>query len=59
MKNIYSNQIISNVNELIGTEFPDLKGAKLNLEIKKQVDKFTDFFPGDFDEEEKKFIMDN
>ena len=58
MKNIYSNQIISNVNELIGTEFPDLKGAKLNLEIKKQVDKFTDFFPGDFDEEEKKFIMD-
>ena len=54
MNNKFSTEVISSVNAVIGTEFPDLKGAKLNLEIKNQVEKFTKIFPGDFDDEEKK-----
>ena len=57
MNNKFSTEVISSVNAVIGTEFPDLKGAKLNLEIKNQVEKFTKIFPGDFDDEEKKYIM--
>ena len=57
MNNKFSTEVISSVNAVIGTEFPDLKGAKLNLEIKNQVEKFTKIFPGDFDYEEKKYIM--
>ena len=58
MKNKFFQSNYPNVNAVIGRNFPDLKGAKLNLEIKKQVDKFTDIFPGDFDQDEKKFIME-
>ena len=52
MNNKFSTEVISSVNAVIGTEFPDLKGAKLNVEIKNQVEKFTKIFPGDFDDEE-------
>ena len=57
MNDQFSLQIIENVKAVIDKNYPDLKGAKLNIEIAKQVDKFTDAFPGDFDQDAKDFLI--
>ncbi len=57
MRDQFSLQIIQNVKAVIETNYPDLKGAKLNIEISRQIDIFTDIFPRDFDQDEKDFLV--
>ena len=57
MNDQFSLQIIQNVKAVIDTNYPDLKGAKLNIEISRQVDLFTDIFPRDFDQDEKDSLI--